>query len=156
MARVPLDTLGLPACPVIPMNNHPAQPYRAGAAYFALVFSLAFLLGTARLLWVGPALGATRAVLIEVPMILLASWIAAGWLVRRFGLRGARERAMMGVLALVLLFTTEFALALTFFGQSAGQFLGAILTVPGLIGLAGQLGFGAMPMVVGVGRHDNW
>ena len=56
---------------------------RAAAAYWAAVFALGFALGTIRVLWVIPLVGLMPATLIELPLILTGSWLAAGWLVRR-------------------------------------------------------------------------
>ena len=56
----------------------------AAAAYFALVFSAAFVMGVVRNLVVAPRTGEVAAVLIETPLILAVSWFAAGWSIRRF------------------------------------------------------------------------
>ena len=56
----------------------------AGILCFAIVFSFAFALGVVRTVVVAPRLGATAAVLIEVPIVVLASWgVARGLLGRR-------------------------------------------------------------------------
>jgi hypothetical protein len=65
--------------------------------YFAIVFSIGLLLGTVRVLVVVQRLAQTGAVLFELPMILVASWLACGWLLRRLGVASARRlRLAMG------------------------------------------------------------
>jgi len=61
-----------------------AAALKAGAAYFAIVFAAGFVLGTARVLALLPFVGETAAVLIEAPLMVLASWIVSWWLTARF------------------------------------------------------------------------
>lgn len=119
----------------------------AGILYFAGVFALGFLLGVARLLWLAPRLGETGAVLLELPLILAASWWWAGWLVRRLGVPAApRPRLGMGGLAFALLLAAEFAV-----GAAAGRPPAAQVanwgTVAGGLGLAGQVAFALIPLL---------
>lgn len=124
----------------------------AGALYFALIFALGFVLGTVRVLWLAPLAGETLAVLAEQPIMLTASWFTAGWLVRRQDLAALRDRAIMGGIALLLLFFAEIALGLSLFDQTPGQSLTEALVLPGLIGLIGQIMFGLMPLLVSAKR----
>ena len=57
---------------------------KGGAAYFALVFAAGFALGVVRVLVLAPRLGALSAVALELPLILTVSWIACGWVLKRF------------------------------------------------------------------------
>ncbi len=50
----------------------------AGVLYFGLVFALGFILGTLRVLVLEPRLGSTGAVLLELPVMLAASWLLCG------------------------------------------------------------------------------
>ena len=62
----------------MPLSAAPiARSLLAGAAYFAVVFATGFALGVVRVLVTAPRLGETGAVLLEVPIILAASWFAA-------------------------------------------------------------------------------
>ena len=134
------------------MHPHPAK---TGAIYFALIFGLGFVLGTLRVLWLVPIIGETFAALAEQPIMLTASWFAARWLVRRYGLVGLRAKAVMGVTAFTLLMLAEITLASALFGQVPAEWLRLIFAMPGIIGLAGQVLFGLMPLLVPVDRASN-
>ena len=117
-----------------------------GLRYFAGGFAIAFSLGTNRKLLLAPAIGAMAAVAMEMPIILAVSWwwgrrlLAWQWL----NLTG---RAIMGGTAFVWLMLGEFTLALAF-GRAPGAYLASFLTADGLLGLAGQLGFAALPLFI--------
>lgn len=66
-------------------TKSPRTPIRPGIAYFALVFVLGFLLGTVRTLFVrdAPAAGRLLGVLIELPIMLSASWFLCRYVIRR-------------------------------------------------------------------------
>ena len=59
-----------------------------------------------RTLWVMPVAGAAPALLLELPVMLLASWLLASRIVRRAHLSPAASAAM-GALAFILLMTAE-------------------------------------------------
>lgn len=121
---------------------------RSAFAYFAGIFALGFVLGTVRVLWLVPRLGETAAVLIELPVMVTASWLWARRIVARHRLPSRRSALALGLGGLALLLLAELALGLTLFGQSAGQWLAALTTPPGALGLAGQVLFGLMPALV--------
>ena len=117
-----------------------------GLRYFAGVFAIAFVLGTVRTLWLAPAIGVLAAVAVEVPIILAVSW----WWGRRLLARqpiNMTGRAVMGGTAFLWLMLAEFALALAF-GRAPGTYLASFVTPAGLLGLAGQLGFAAIPLFI--------
>ena len=120
---------------------------KAGTAYWATVFALAFVLGALRATWIAPRIGATGAVLIEVPVILLASWLAARVFVRRYAVRTKGEALAMGALAFALLMASEAALAVVI-GDGVAAWLGGMASTSGAIGLAGQVGYAVMPVAL--------
>ncbi|WP_149586917.1 hypothetical protein [Tabrizicola flagellatus] len=112
-------------------------------AYALPVFALAFCLGALRVTLVEPRIGPLAAVALEVPVVLALSWLVAGAVLRRWPQDWPRRLAM-GALAFLVLMALELATALSF-GQSAAGFLAAMATPAGLLGLAGQVGFGLIP-----------
>jgi hypothetical protein len=114
--------------------------------YFGIVFTFAFAMGVFRVLVVAPLVGPAAAVFIEVPIILAASWIGARRVLRRRTL-GFSKRLAVGGLALMLLMALEAMLASVMLGQSVEQWAAAVATPLGLVGLAGQLGFTAIPAI---------
>jgi hypothetical protein len=124
------------------------SPWRAGAVYFALVFALGFVLGTARVLAVAPILGETLATLVELPAMLAASWLLCGWCVRRFDVPCAGgERVAMGALAFALLMLAEFSLSSVLMDRSAAAHFARYGEIGPALGLAAQLAFAAFPVV---------
>ena len=70
----------------------------AGILYFAVVFAFAFAIGTVRVLLVAPRLGEALAVLLELPVVLAASWACCGALVTRLAVSPrSGDRMMMGL-----------------------------------------------------------
>lgn len=120
----------------------------AGAVYFLLVFLAGFVLGTFRVLVLIAWTGELAAVLLELPVMLGLSWALAGVLVARFAVPATGlARAVMGVVGFTLLLAAEMLLAVTVFGQQVAAHLAHYTTLPGAVGLAGQVGFGLMPLL---------
>lgn len=119
---------------------------KPGLIYVLFVFAAGFLFGTLRTIWLGPMLGPVAAVAIELPFILGVSWIACGWCMRRYAVATLRQRTWMGVTAFSILMATEALLSVLMFGRSPDDYASAFLTPAGLLGLAGQVAFGAMPL----------
>lgn len=85
-----------------------AQLLKAGAAYFALVFGAGFALGSIRILWAVPRFGVRTAELTEAPIMLVATVLAARWIVRRFAVPHVPSRRLgVGLLTLVLMLLAE-------------------------------------------------
>jgi hypothetical protein len=126
---------------------------KAGAAYFAIAFAIAFALGSLRVLVVAPQVGELAAVLIEVPIMLAVSWFVCGWILRRNDVPGSiGARLAMGAVAFALLMAAEFALGIYAFGKSAGEIVASFALLPAQLGFAGQVGFALMPVVRAVAR----
>lgn len=121
---------------------------RPALAYGAAIFALGFVLGTIRTLWLAPRIGALAAVGVELAPMLGASWLAARGVLRRWPLARRGEAAAMGALALAVLMALECALGVVAFGLTLRGWAGTLGSGPGLLGLAGQIGFAAMPGAV--------
>lgn len=117
----------------------------AAIVYWAVVFALGFVLGTIRVTWIIPLVGLMPATLLELPIILAASWFAAGWLVRRFAIERPSEALAVGALAFAILMAAECALAAALVKQSPAQWLTGLAEPHALLGLAGQAVFALMP-----------
>jgi len=130
-------------CGAVPVRPPLARAVRLALAYWAGVFALGFMLGAARSLWLAPRVGELAAVAIELPVMIAASWWWARRLVAGRGLTGS-EAAASGALAFALLLASEAALAAAF-GRAVRDWLAALATPPGALGLAGQAAFAAMP-----------
>lgn len=113
--------------------------------YLAAIFALGFVLGTVRTLWLAPAVGHLAAVALELPVMLGASWWLARQLAARRPLPSRGAALAAGGLAFALLMALDLALGLTLFGQGAGEWLAALATPPGALGLAGQALFALLP-----------
>ncbi len=122
-----------------------------GLLYFAAVFTFAFATGVARVLVVAPWLGPTAAVLLEVPILVLASWIVARRLLRNRSFT-LPQRAAMGASAFALTMVSEAALAAIMRGQGVVDWAASVATPLGLVGLAAQVAFAAVPIFVGPRR----
>lgn len=122
----------------------------AGGIYFAVVFGIGFALGTVRVLITGPRLGETAAVLLEVPVIVTASWFVAKWCVTRFAVpSGAVERLTMGFVAFCLTMLAELAMSILLFNHTVSEHFATYSHLPGLVGLMAQLLFALLPYAQG-------
>jgi hypothetical protein len=122
---------------------------KAGVVYFALVFAAGFALGAFRVLVVVPRLGARAAELIEAPLMLAVTFLAARWTVRRLAVRPAWTRRLgMGALALVLLLALEFTLVLGLRGLSLREYFATLDPVSGTVYYVLLAVFALMPLFV--------
>jgi hypothetical protein len=122
---------------------------RAGIVYFVIVIAAGFVLGTIRTLVITPWLGPLGAVLVELPPMLAIAWWVCAWLIERFAVgEGLATRLLMGVVAFILLLMAELVLSLALFGGTVAGFAAAFGTPEGAVGLAGQVAFAAMPLLV--------
>jgi hypothetical protein len=120
---------------------------KGGVSYFAIIYALGFLLGTIRVLLLVPLTSETLAVLVETPIILGLSWIAAQWCANRFAVPGtAAPRLAMGGVALALLAAGEITVSTFIFGRTWQTTVAFYQTPPGIIGLAAQVVFALLPL----------
>lgn len=124
-----------------------ARSLTAAGVYFAIIFALGFALGAIRVPLLAPRVGDVAATLIELPIMLAASWLACGWLMRRLKIRSFGHAVIMGAGAFASLMGAEAVMAAFLFGRSLADHLASYATPAGVIGLAGQAIFGAFPMV---------
>jgi hypothetical protein len=122
---------------------------KAGILYFVLVFGTGFLLGTVRVPFLVPRLGARAAELIEMPLMLLAIIWAARHIIRLFALPSTGTvRISVGLLALALAVTAELSFVLLLQGQSAAQYIASRDPVSGTAYLVTLALFALMPFIL--------
>jgi len=122
---------------------------KAGVFYFALVFGAGFVLGPIRIFWIAPRVGVRTAELFEAPVMLVVSFVAARWIVRRFAVPSApQDRLVMGSVALGLMLLVEFTLVLWLRGLSLRQYLAERDPVAGTVYYVTLGAFAAMPLLL--------
>jgi hypothetical protein len=118
-------------------------------AYFAAVFTVGFVLGVLRNGWVAPRLGERTAELLELPIMIAASWLVARSLLRRrwrdLGTAGA---AAGGALALGVLVCAELGVVVLGRGQSIAEYAASRDALSGIAYLAALLAFAVLPPLV--------
>lgn len=96
---------------------------RSGLIYFSAVFGAGFVLGAIRTMWIVPWIGARRAELSELPLMLLVIGLSARAVVRRNpGLRTEGRWFGVGLISLALLLAMEFGVMLRMRGLSLSEY----------------------------------
>lgn len=126
---------------------------RLGALYAGAVFLAGFALGTLRTLVIAPRAGDLIAVGIELPVILGVSWWVFGWLARGRGAWPLPARGRVGLAAFLILIALELVLSAVIADGGVRGFVANWLTLPGAIGLAGQVAFALIPLVHPAARN---
>ena len=121
---------------------------KAGTAYVLIVFAAGFVLGAIRVTFVAPQTGRFIAVLLEQPFMLTISWFCAHRLVSALNVPATMpSRIATAVTAFVLLMVIEASFGLAF-GNSLAVQLQNLSEPAGILGLAGQLLFALMPILL--------
>lgn len=121
----------------------------AAGAYFALVFLVGTMFGTARILVLEPALGEVASVLLELPLMLGSAWLICAALIGRLPIPPrATDRLVMGGLAFLLLMAAELGLDLWRPGTSVAEHFIAYREPARALGLVGQVMFGLLPLLM--------
>ncbi len=82
----------------------------AGVIYFLPVFALGWVLGPIRVLWAVPHFGRLTPLLFEAVIMLIAMFISARWVIRRFDVgRSLPATIGMGLVAVAMLLPAEIA-----------------------------------------------
>jgi hypothetical protein len=116
-----------------------------GAIYFALVFAVGLLLGIGRVLLLEPELGARWAELAEMPLMLVAIFLSARFIVRRFPAARRASYIVSGGVALLLLVVVEFSVVLGIRGLSIAQYFAERDPLAGGVYALMLIVFAAMP-----------
>jgi uncharacterized membrane protein len=125
------------------------QILKAGFLYFVLVFGVGFVLGTIRTLWVAPRLGVRLAELAELPVMLVATIVAARWTVLRLSVPSTRSaRLRMGGTAFGLMLLAELGLVSWVRGLSIDEYFATRDPVSGTAYYVALVLFAVMPLFV--------
>jgi hypothetical protein len=113
---------------------------RAGIAYFAAVFAMGFLLGVLRVFYVLPWIGETRAVMLELPVMLTGAWFVCRLLIARLKVPPLlRDRLSMGMLAFALILIAEVGVSMSLGGSTFAEHLASYRQLPAQLGAVAQL-----------------
>jgi hypothetical protein len=119
-----------------------------GFIYFIGIFLLGFVLGTIRTLFLAPSFGKVPAVLMEIPIILIAAWLLSRFLLNHYRVsHSGRFLLKMGITGLCFLMLTELIISVFVFGNSMNSFFKELVTVHGILGFCGQIVFGLIPVL---------
>ena len=122
---------------------------RAALLYFAVVFGVGFLLGTVRTLLIVPRVGARTAELMEAPLMIAVSFLAARAVIGRLHLPFVvSQRLVMGAVALLLMLVAEFGFVLWQRGMSLQQYFASRDPVSGGVYYCALLLFALAPVMV--------
>jgi hypothetical protein len=125
------------------------QILKAGALYFVVVFGAGFVLGTIRTMWVVSHVGTRMAELMEAPVMLVVTIMAARWIVRHLAIPFVvSARLGMGGIGLALLLAAEFGLVLWLRGLSAREYLATRDPVSGTVYYLMLVVFAIIPIFV--------
>jgi len=122
---------------------------KAGALYFVVVFAVGFMLAAIRTLWVIPRVGTRTAELMEMPIMLVVTIVAARWTVLRLLVPMMwSARIEMGCMALVLMLIAEFGFVLWIRGLSIKEYFATRDPVSGAAYYLLLIVFAIMPILV--------
>ena len=118
------------------------RAFAAGVIYFLAVFALGFAFGVVRTMVLASHMGEMRSVLIEIPVMLSASWIICGLVLRRMRVSAQMQaRIVMGATALGLLMTAEWLFGLCVLNRTVEEIVASYRSAVGAIGLVAQVAF---------------
>jgi hypothetical protein len=125
------------------------QRLKIGLVYFALVFGTGFVLGPIRILWLAPKVGVRTAELIESPIMILVTWLAARWMIRRFAVPSwLSVRLEIGGFALLLLISAEVGVGIGLRGMPASELITTRDPISGTVYFLSLALFALMPALV--------
>jgi|JI9StandDraft_1071089.scaffolds.fasta_scaffold406948_2 hypothetical protein len=118
-----------------------------GFLYFLGIFIFAFGLGIIRNIFVIPYIGALYGVLLEIPILLTASWFYSLLIINRYSVsRDSKTLFYFGGFAFIILMIVEAIFSLAIFGRTWTEFLSELQTLHGALGLFAQIIFGIIPL----------
>ena len=128
----------------------------AALRYFLIVFAAGFVFGTIRTLSIDDTPDARlMAVAIELPAILLVSWLASAHATKRYNVPStSATRLAVGGTAFILLMLAELLLDLGLAGRTVTEHFAAYAETSHQLGLAGQVAFALFPLIQSAGPRN--
>jgi len=125
--------------------------FKAGSAYFALVFGAGFVLGVIRVLFVVPSLGERYAELLEIPLMLFVIYFTAGFVVSRFTNSAWQNLNCLyiGFVGLFLLLFAELSMVLVLRGIGLYEYFKSRDIMSGSVYILSLIIYTAMPWLIG-------
>ena len=118
----------------------------AASVYFGIVFGVGFLLGSIRVPLLVPRLGERYAELAEMPLMFIAMFLAAGYVLSRFSrVRTPGSWLLVGFIALAMLVLAELLLAMVLADRSVGEYIASRDPISGTVYLGMLALFAVMP-----------
>jgi hypothetical protein len=130
----------------------PGRAVAGGIVYAALVFAIAFAMGVTRTLVLAAAPGIPRlaAVLVEAPILIIASWFVCRFVARRLNVPARpTPRAIMGAAGFACVLAAEVALSVVAGGRTIAAHVALYADPSHAVGLVAQMVFAIIPLVQG-------
>lgn len=122
---------------------------KAGILYFLIVFGLGFLLGFARVVFLVPVTGERYAELTEMPLMLVAVYFMARYIVRRFSDTPNHTGYLFaGIISLFLMLLAELTLVLGLRGITLTEYFSTRDAVAGSFYSVSLIIFTIMPYLL--------
>jgi hypothetical protein len=134
------------------------QRVAAAFLYFLLVYACGFAVGVVREFVITPRTGLTLALWIELPIMVGASFVAARYVIRRFGVkRLLPDQLLLGGLGLAMLIIAEELMSWALRGVSVFTLWAHFSVLAAIANFAGLLLFALMPLLAGMwtARHGS-
>lgn len=121
--------------------------FLAAITYFAMVFSVGFILGIVRVFLLVPSLGEQSAELLELPVMIVVSYFSAQFVVQQYSISTRQSGLTLGAISLTVLLAAEFTLALAVRDISIVEYLHTRNTLSGYVYALSLVLYGIFPLV---------
>lgn len=115
--------------------------------YFILVFTVGFVLGSVRVLWLVPLMDERYAELLEMPFMFIAIYYSARYINHRMK-ASAIQLLLIGFFALFLLLSVEFTVVLGIRGISLSEYFQTRDAVSGTVYILSLIIYMLMPYLL--------
>jgi hypothetical protein len=120
--------------------------FTAASVYFGIVFGVGFLLGSVRVPLLAPRIGERFAELAEMPLMFVAIFLAAGYVLSKFPrIQSPGAWLVVGLLAFAMLVLAELLLAVVLASRGVGEYIASRDRVSGSVYLGMLVLFAVMP-----------